>query len=262
MKNGRRIVVKIGTSSLTGEGGSINLRRIDELAKVLSGVRNEGNSVVLVTSGAVGVGSSVLWNGVRPSELDGLQAAAAVGQIRLMHIYDKLFGEFGVPVAQVLLTRGNVENEIQRRNCLNAFERLLSLGVIPIVNANDVVNTDEIKELAGFRDNDNLSAVVAELIGADMLIFLTDADGLFDSNPHSNPNAKLIPRVSEVTPEMYANCEGKSTLGTGGMTSKLRAAERMLAIGKEAAIMNSERPSQIYELLAGAGVGTIFSAKK
>ena len=261
MEKGKRIVVKIGTSSLTGEGGSINLRRIDELAKVLSGVRNAGNSVVLVSSGAVGVGSSILWNGERPSELDGLQAAAAVGQIRLMHIYDKLFAEFGVPVAQVLLTRNNVENEVQRRNCLNAFERLLSMGVIPIVNANDVVNTDEIKELAGFRDNDNLSAVVAELIGADILVFLTDADGLFDSNPHSNPDAKLIPRVSEVTPEMYANCEGKSAMGTGGMTSKLRAAERMLAQGRETVIMNSAAPARIYELLDGEQVGTIFVAE-
>ena len=262
MKNGKRIVVKIGTSSLTCEGGSINLRRVEELARVLTGVRNEGNGVVLVTSGAVGVGSSVLWNGERPSELDGLQAAAAVGQIRLMHIYDKLFGEYGAPVAQVLLTRNNVENEVQRRNCLNAFERLLSLGVIPIVNANDVVNTDEIKELAGFRDNDNLSAVVAELIGADMLIFLTDADGLFDSNPHTNPVAKLIPHVSAVMPEMYANCEGKSSLGTGGMTSKLRAAERMLAAGKETVIMNSDQPARIYELLSGAEVGTLFAAER
>ena len=260
MKNGKRIVVKIGTSSLTGEGGSVNLRRIDELAKVLSGVRNMGNSVVLVSSGAVGVGSAMLWNGERPSELDGLQAAAAVGQIRLMHIYDKLFSEFGVPVAQVLLTRNNVENEVQRRNCLNAFERLLSLGVIPIVNANDVVNTDEIKELAGFRDNDNLSAVVAELISADMLVFLTDADGLFDSNPHSNPSAKLIPRVTEVTEEMYANCEGKSAMGTGGMASKLRAAERMLAQGRETVIMNSANPSLIYEMLDGREVGTVFAA--
>ena len=261
MKKGKRIVVKIGTSSLTGAGGSMNLRRIDELAKVLSGVRNAGSSVVLVSSGAVGVGSAVLWNGERPSELDGLQAAAAVGQIRLMHIYDKLFSEFGVPVAQVLLTRNNVENEVQRRNCLNAFERLLSLGVIPIVNANDVVNTDEIKELAGFRDNDNLSAIVAELISADMLVFLTDADGLFDSNPHSNPSAKLIPRVTEVTPEMYANCEGKSALGTGGMTSKLRAAERMLAQGRETVIMNSANPSLIYELLDGKEVGTVFAVE-
>jgi glutamate 5-kinase len=261
MEKGKRIVVKIGTSSLTGEGGSVNLRRIDELAKVLSGVRNTGNSVVLVSSGAVGVGSAMLWNGVRPTELDGLQAAAAVGQIRLMHIYDKLFAEFGVPVAQVLLTRNVVENEVQRRNCLNAFERLLSLGVIPIVNANDVVNTDEIKELAGFRDNDNLSAVVAELISADMLIFLTDADGLFDSNPHSNPNAKLIPRVTEITAEMYESCDGKSALGTGGMTSKLRAAERMLAQGRETVIMNSANPALIYELLEGKQVGTVFAAE-
>lgn len=262
MANGKRIVVKIGTSSLTGEGGNVNIRRIDELAKVLSGVRNEGNQVVLVSSGAVGVGSSILWSGKRPEELDGLQAAAAVGQIRLMHIYDKLFAEFGVTVAQILLTRNNVENEVQRRNCLNAFERLLSMGVIPIVNANDVVNTDEIKELVGFRDNDNLSAVVAELIGADMLIFLTDADGLFDSNPHTNPDAQLIRRVECVTPEMYANCDGKSTLGTGGMTSKLRAAERMLAAGKEAVIMGSGTPERIFELLDGGEVGTLFSAKR
>lgn len=262
MKKGKRIVVKIGTSSLTGENGSVNLRRIDELAKVLSGIRNEGNEVVLVTSGAIGIGNSLLGVEKRSEEVDRLQAAAAVGQIRLMHIYDKLFSEFGTVVAQVLLTRGVIEHERQRENCLNTFERLLSLGVIPIVNANDAIATDEIESGdSGFGDNDNLSAVVAELIDADLLVFFTDADGLFDSNPNENPNAKMIPLVSEITAEMYANCSGKSKLGTGGMTAKLRAAEKMLSKKKELVIMNSAKLSALYDLLDGKAVGTLFSAQ-
>lgn len=257
----KRIVVKIGSQSLAEKDGRINLRRIDVLAKVLSGICNEGNEVVLVTSGAIGIGNSVL--GVSRGEgLDTLQAAAAVGQIRLMHIYNKMFSEYGTTVAQILLTRGVTDNEVSRKNCLNAFNKLLSMNVIPIVNANDVVTTDEIESAdGGFGDNDNLSAIVAELIGADKLIFLTDADGLFDSNPHENPDAKLVPYVTEVTEEIYANCAGKSKLGTGGMTAKVRAAEKMLAAGTDTVIMNSANPEKLYDLMNGESVGTLFSAK-
>lgn len=261
MKDKKRIVIKIGSQSLAEKDGRINLRRIDVLAKVLSGICNEGNEVVLVTSGAIGIGNSVLRIDKRDS-LDKLQAAAAVGQIRLMHIYDKMFSEYGTTVAQILLTKGVTDNEVSRKNCLNTFNRLLSMNVIPIVNANDVVTTDEIESAdGGFGDNDNLSAIVADIIGADMLVFLTDADGLFDANPHENPNAKLVTKVTEVTREIYSNCDGKSALGTGGMTAKVKAGEKMLAKGIDMVIMNSSHPEKLYDLMNGESVGTLFSVK-
>lgn len=268
MMNGekkKRIVIKVGTSTLTHGPGRPNLRSIEMLARVLSDIKNMGNEVVLVSSGAIGVGVGMLHMDERPTELRLKQAAAAVGQCELMHLYDKFFSEYGQVTGQILLTYDNVDNSFSRENLENTFSTLLELGVIPVVNENDSVSTNEIEtgEHKIFGDNDTLSAIVAKLCNADLLVLLSDIDGLFDSDPHTNPDAKLIPVVSEINEETRNAAGGVGNpLATGGMWTKISAATIACEAGIDMVIMNGAAPEKLYDLLQGKPVGTLFLAKK
>lgn len=262
IKNHKRIVVKVGTSTLTYSNGNINLSRIEKLTRVLSDLMNSGKEVVLVTSGAVGVGVNKLKLKERPKTIKEKQAAAAVGQSELMHIYGKFFGEYSHIVGQVLLTRDVVEDEHIRENVVNTFETLIENKVIPIVNENDTVAIDEIENIVRFGDNDNLSAIVAELVSADLLIILSDIDGFYDSDPRKNPNSKLIKTVEEITPELEACAGGAgSNLGTGGMATKLTAAKRAISVNCNMILANGENPSLLIDIVEGKEVGTLFMKK-
>jgi len=254
----KRIIVKVGTSTLTYANGKINLRRFELLCKVLSDLHNSGKEVVLVTSGAIGVGVGKLNLPERPTETRMRQALAAVGQCELMFMYDKMFTEYNNTVAQVLLTGDDVNRPISRHNVENTFEALLSMGIIPVVNENDTVGTDE---LVGQRigDNDNLSSIVAELVKADLLVILSDIDGLYDSDPRKNADAKRIPHVERVTEELFALAgDAGSSRGTGGMVTKLQAARRAGEAGIACCIMSGENPADLYRLLEGEEIGTLF----
>lgn len=262
IKNHKRIVVKVGTSTLTYSNGNINLSRIEKLTRVLSDLMNSGKEVVLVTSGAVGVGVNKLKLKERPKTIKEKQAAAAVGQSELMHIYGKFFGEYSHIVGQVLLTRDVVEDEHIRENVVNTFETLIENKVIPIVNENDTVAIDEIENIVRFGDNDNLSAIVAELVSADLLIILSDIDGFYDSDPRKNPNSKLIKTVEEITPELEACAGGAgSNLGTGGMATKLTAAKRAISANCNMILANGENPSLLIDIVEGKEIGTLFMKK-
>jgi len=256
----KRIVFKVGTSTLCHSGKGLNFRNIDMLAKVLSDIKNEGNDVILVSSGAIGAGVAKLGLSERPVDIRKKQAAAAVGQLELMHIYDKLFGEFGTTVGQVLLTRDDVDRPTVRLNLNGTFESLLSMGVIPIVNENDSVCIEEIEsEHKVFGDNDTLSAVVATLVEADLLIILTDIDGLYDSDPSKNADSKLIPVVNEITDEIIAIAGGTgNAFGTGGMATKITAARLAGENGIETVITNGAVPQNIYDIINGGETGTRF----
>ena len=258
--NNKRIVFKVGTSTLCHGGKGLNFKNIEGLARVLSDIKNEGHEVILVSSGAIGAGVSKLGLQERPGEIRMKQAVAAVGQLELMHIYDKLFGEYGATVGQVLFTRDDVDRPAVRQNLCGTFESLLSLGVIPIVNENDSVCIEEIEsEHKIFGDNDTLSAVVAALVGADMLVILSDIDGLFDSDPHRNPDAELIPHITEINEEIIALAGGtRSSLGTGGMATKLTAAQIAGDSGIVTVIMNGSKPQNLYIAIHGGDVGTRF----
>jgi len=257
IKNARRIVVKVGTSTLTHENGGTNLRLLSQLSRVLTDLCNAGKQVTLVTSGAMGVGIGKLGLSERPKDTPGRQASAAVGQCILMAMYDRIFWEYNQLVAQLLLTRHDTERPESRRNLQNTFERLLAMGVLPIVNENDSVAVEELEDI--FGDNDNLSAIVAKLIDADLLILMTDTDGLFDANPRDNSDAKIIPFVPEVTDEVLSLADGKGTArGTGGMMTKLLAAGLATGAGIPAVIVNGSAPERLYELLEGKAVGTVF----
>ncbi len=259
MANTKRIVVKVGTSTLTYDTGKINIRRIEQLSQVLSDLNHSGCEVVLVTSGAVGVGMSKLGLDKKPDTVRGKQAASAVGQGELMSMYEKFFGEYGCKVAQVLLTKNVLVEEQLRSNALNAFRTLLDWQVIPIVNENDVISTAELE----FGDNDTLSAVVAELISADVLIILSDIDGLFDKNPSVYHDATLVPVVTEVTDALMQTAGDAGTKrGTGGMVTKLIAAKKAMQAGVDMIITNGKDPKVIYDVLEGACVGTKFVAKQ
>ena len=258
-----RIVVKVGTSTLTYDNGNINLTRIERLTRVLSDLMNSGKEVVLVTSGAVGVGVNKLKLKEKPTSIKEKQAVAAVGQCELMHIYSKFFGEYSHIVGQVLLTRDVVEDDHIRENVVNTFETLLENGIIPIVNENDTVAIDEIENIVRFGDNDNLSAIVAQLVSADLLIILSDIDGFYDSNPKEKPNAKLIKQIDEITEEIEACAGGAgSSLGTGGMATKIAAAHKATKAGVNMVLANGEEPSIISDILEGQEVGTLFTAKR
>lgn len=255
----KRIVVKVGTSTLTYENGKMNLRRMEALCKVLSDLQNAGKEIVLVTSGAIGVGVGKLGLREKPSETRGKQAAAAVGQCELMFMYDKLFGEYNHTVAQVLLTRRVVENEHSKQNVINTMDTLLEMGVIPIVNENDTVAIDELVG-ANYGDNDTLSAIVATLVHADLLILLTDIDGLYDADPHTDPNARKIARLTAVDDAVLALAGGAgSKRGTGGMQTKLQAAQLTLQADIPLVIMQGDEPALIYSLLEGEPVGTLIA---
>lgn len=257
-----RIVVKVGTSTLTYDNGNINLTRIEKLTRVLSDLMNSGKEVVLVTSGAVGVGVNKLKLKEKPTSIKEKQAVAAVGQCELMHIYSKFFGEYSHIVGQVLLTRDVVEDDHIRENVVNTFETLLENGIIPIVNENDTVAIDEIENIVRFGDNDNLSAIVAQLVSADLLIILSDIDGFYDSDPRKNPNSKLIKTVEEITPKLEACAGGAgSSLGTGGMATKLTAAKRAINAGCNMILANGDNPSILLDITEGKEIGTLFIKK-
>lgn len=262
IKKCNRIVIKVGTSTLTYDNGNINLTRIEKLTRVLSDLINRGKEVVLVSSGAVGVGVNKLKLKEKPKSIKEKQAAAAVGQCELMHIYSKFFGEYSHIVGQVLLTRDVIEDDHIRENVVNTFETLLENKIIPIVNENDTVAIDEIENIVRFGDNDNLSAIVAELVRADLLIILSDIDGFYDSDPRKNPNSKLIKTVEEITAELEACAGGTgSNLGTGGMATKLTAAKRVISANCNMILANGENPSLLIDIVEGKEVGTLFMKK-
>lgn len=256
----RRIVVKVGTSTLTYENGKVNLKNMEKLCKVLSDLHNSGKQVILVTSGAIGVGVGKLKLTERPKETRYKQALAAVGQCELMFLYDKFFGEYNNSVAQILLTKDIVLNEHSKQNVVNTFQTLLEMGIIPIVNENDTVATDELIG-ANFGDNDNLSAIVADLVGADLLIILTDIDGLYETDPRKDKNAKKIKLVEHIDDHIREIAGGSgSNRGTGGMSTKITAAAAATSAGINTCVMKGDDPSIIYKLLDGEEIGTMFLA--
>ena len=250
-----RIVVKVGTSTLAHETGKLNIKRTGELCRVLSDLKNAGNEVILVSSGAIGMGVGKLGLHEKPKDIPTKQAAAAVGQCELMYTYDRMFTEYGHTVAQILLTGSDLSAEDRHENFNNTLSRLLELGALPVINENDTIATEEIK----VGDNDTLSAMVAVSIDADLLILLSDIDGLYTADPHKDQNAKLIPKVDALTPEIMGlgGREG-SSLGTGGMKTKLHAAEICMDAGCGMIIMNGTDPSRLYDLFDGVEVGTHF----
>ena len=257
-KNCKRIVVKVGSSTLTHATGQLNLRRIESLVKVLSDLKNTGMEVVLVSSGAVSAGIAKSALGHRPYSLEEKQAMASIGQSELMKIYDKFFSVFGHKVAQILMTRDVIDNPIRRTAAENTFNTLLRMGCIPIVNENDAVSTDELTKFGG---NDILSAHVANLCRAEMLINLSDVEGLYDSDPRKNPEAKLVSRVENID-DILSFAGGAGTdRGTGGMEAKLTAAKMVTENGIPMFIMNGSDPEILYRLLDGECVGTYFTAK-
>lgn len=258
MTEKKRVVVKVGTSTLTYDTGKINIRRIELLSRVISDLNHSGFEVVLVSSGAIGVGAGKLGFSKRPVTTQGKQAASAVGQSELMSMYGKLFAEYGCQVAQLLITKNVLEDVERRTNAVNTFQTLLDWHVIPIVNENDAISTAEIE----FGDNDTLSAVVAELIGAELLIIMSDIDGLFDKDPAVNSDAKLISEVKSITPELMKSAGGAGTgRGTGGMVTKLIAAQNAMEAGVDMVIVNGSDPNIIYDVLNGETVGTKFTVK-
>lgn len=262
IKSHKRIVVKVGTSTLTYSNGNINLSRIERLTRVLSDLMNSGKEVILVTSGAVGVGVNKLKLKEKPKTIKEKQAAAAVGQSELMHIYGKFFGEYSHVVGQVLLTRDVVEDNHIRQNVVNTFETLIENGVIPIVNENDTVAIDEIENIVRFGDNDNLSAIVAGLVSADLLIILSDIDGFYDSDPRKNPDSKMIKEVKFITKELEECAGGAGTsLGTGGMATKLTAAKTATNAGVDMVLANGEDPKILLDIINGEEIGTLFIKK-
>lgn len=258
MKPVKRIVVKVGTSTLTYETGKTNIRRLMKLCSVLADLHNAGLDVVLVTSGAIGVGVGKLGLNEKPQDIPGRQAAACVGQTELMFMYDKFFSEYGQKIGQLLVTKSDFEQPERRENLSNAFQKLFEYGAIPVVNENDSVATEEIV----YGDNDSLSAIVAVLTGADLLVILTDIDGLFDANPHEDPDARLIPVVETITPEIEALCGGAGTSrGTGGMLTKVHAAKTATAAGIPVVVMNGSAPQDLYRVIDGHQTGTLFLGK-
>ena len=254
-----RIVVKVGTSTLAHSGGRLNIRRVELLCKVLSDIKNAGHQVILVTSGAIGMGVGKLGLPGRPSDMPGKQAAAAVGQCELMYTYDKLFSEYSHVVAQLLLTAGDIGDKRRSSHVHDTLERLLELGALPIINENDAVATDEIGIQTTIGENDSLSAIVARLEDADLLILLSDIQGLFTADPKKDPTARLIPVVEAITPELLSLAGGAgSTLGSGGMATKLRAAQIVMEAGIDMVITNGENPETLYDVVAGKGIGTRF----
>ena len=252
-----RIVVKVGTSTLAHPGGRMNIRRVELLCKVLSDLKNANCEVVLVSSGAIGMGVGKLGLAGRPEDMPGKQAAAAVGQCELMYTYDKLFSEYNHTVAQILLTADDIQDS-RRKNYV-----LLQWGVLPIINENDAVAIDEIGINTTIGENDTLSAIVAKLVDADLLVLLSDIDGLYTADPRQDENATLIPEVTAITEEILSLAGGSGTsLGSGGMATKLKAANVAMQAGIDMVITNGENPENLYALLEGKPIGTRFVGKK
>lgn len=254
-----RIVVKIGTSTLAHPSGHLNIRRVESLCRVLSDIKNAGHDLILVSSGAIGMGVGKLGLRQRPQDIPTKQAAAAVGQCELMYTYDKLFGEYHHTVAQLLITGDDTANETRHRNFTNTLNRLLELGALPILNENDTVATEEIV----IGDNDTLAAIVAKSVQADLLILLSDIDGLYTADPHAHPEARLLHRVTRIDDSIRKLAGVSSTAqGTGGMVTKLRAAEICLGCGCEMVIANGNNPAALYDIVEGKPVGTRFVGER
>ena len=255
-----RIVGKIGTSTLAHPTGLLNVRHVEELVKVLSDLKNAGNEIVLVSSGAIGMGVGKLMLPGRPADMPTKQAAAAVGQCELMYTYDKLFAEYNHTVAQVLLTGEDIHNDLRRKNMCNTINRLLELKALPIINENDAVATDEIGVENTIGENDTLSAIVAKLVEADLLILLSDIDGLYTADPHKDPNASLISLITVIDDSVRALAGGSAgDQGTGGMMTKIQAAEICMNCGCEMIITNGNNPENLYLIMEGEPVGTTFA---
>ncbi len=254
-----RIVVKVGSSTLSHSTGNLNIRRMESLCRVLSDIKNAGHEILLVSSGATGMGAGKL--GLRKNETDiaDKQAAAAVGQCELMYTYDRLFQQYNHVVAQVLLTRFDVENATGRENLGNTFSRLLDLNVLPVINENDSVATEEFF----IGENDQLAVQVASIVQADLIVLLSDIDGLYTADPRRDPDARLISRVEEITPELEACAGGTgSDLGSGGMSAKVSAAKSAMEAGYDLIIANGVHPEILYDIIEGKRVGTLFSADR
>ncbi len=259
LKNITRIVVKVGTSTITHSSGKINVRRMEQLVRVLSDLQNMGKEIILVSSGAIGVGMGKLGLEEKPTSVRQKQALAAIGQVGLVAIYDKFFKEYGYNTGQVLLTKFILEDELRYNSAKNAFQTMIDYKVIPIVNENDVISTYEIE----FGDNDTLSAHIAALTNAELLVIFSDIDGFYDSDPRDNPNAKIIPIVEEITEEVKSLAGGAGTRrGTGGMRTKLSAAEFLRSNGIDLIITNGEHPEKLYDIIEGKPTGTLFIGKK
>ena len=256
----KRIVVKVGTTSLTYKNGRMDLKKIENLAWVLTDLKNRGKDIILVSSGAIAVGADRLGLSERPRNIVGKQAASAVGQAVLMQIYQRFFMEYNQKVAQILITKGIFDHEIKRRNARNTMEELIKLGVIPIVNENDTVAIEELNE---FSDNDTLSAYVAKLIGSDLLIILSDIDGMYKKDPNINENAEIIHTVFGVDDDIYSIAGGSnSALGTGGMITKVKAAKFVNDSGIDMIMASGEKPEIIFDIIDGKEIGTLFLAEK
>lgn len=265
MKTTQRIVVKAGTSTLTHESGAPNMRRMEQLSRILADLRGFGHEVILVFSGAIAAGTSRLGLEARPCELRMKQAAAAVGQCRMMHIFDQLFSEYNQSAAQILLTEDDVKDPVRSEHLQGTFSALLEMGVIPVVNENDSVSSAEIEtgqhKILG--DNDSLSAIVARLCKADLLVLLSDIDGLYDRDPRTHAAARLIHRVDSLTPEILDMAGGAgSWRGTGGMATKLSAARIAMSAGCTMVIANGAAPENLYGIVEGKDIGTRFTARK
>lgn len=260
----KRIVIKVGTSTLMYPNGSINLKRIERLAFVLTDLKNRGKEIILVSSGAVGVGMNMMQLAERPVTIPEQQAVAAVGQSELMNLYSNFFMTYGQVIGQILMTRDIVEFPESRMNALNTFEQLLKTGIIPIVNENDTVAVEEMDHLTKFGDNDQLSAIVAEITSSDLLIMLTDVDGFYDKNPSAHEDAELFTEISDITDEHYQQSGGQgSRFGTGGMATKLKAADYVLQLEHhtQMVLTNGDTPDSIFDIVEGKEIGSLFTPK-
>ena len=256
----KRIVIKLGTSTLAHKTGKLNIRRMTNLVRVISDLHNSGREIIMVSSGAVGLGAGKLGLPEKPKDTKTKQAVAAIGQCELMHVYDDMFAKYSVTVAQILLTKAIINNPSHCDNFMNTVEKLVDMGVIPIVNENDTIAIDELELEIG--ENDSLSALVAELSRADLLLILSDIDALYDDDPRSNPDAKPIPLVEKITPEIEAVAGGAGTsLGTGGMSTKITAAKIATNAGIDMIIMNGKDPEMLYDLFEDKEIGTLFKAQ-
>ncbi|MDY3791767.1 MAG: glutamate 5-kinase [Oscillospiraceae bacterium] len=256
----KRIVIKVGTSTLTHKTGRLNIRRMERLVKTLADIQNSGREIILVSSGAIGLGMSKMGLRERPTDTPMKQACAAVGQCELMYMYDKLFGEYNLNVAQILLTRYILETP-RKNNVENTFYKLIEHNIIPVVNENDTVAIDELELAVG--ENDSLAAHVGMFCHADLLVIMSDIDGFFDGDPRSNPEAKLIPVVDKIDDKIRALAgDAVSGLGSGGMITKINAAEIAMEAGFDMAIVNGRNPDILYDLFDGKSVGTVFLANK
>ena len=265
IRNRKRIVIKIGSSSLMHKDtGRLNLRKIEKLVRTLVDLKNSGKDVILVSSGAIAVGRTAIGLHERPDELPVKQACAAIGQAKLMMVYQKIFAEYSAIAAQVLMTKTTVVNDTSRKNAENTFNELLKLGAIPTVNENDTVSTYEIKQVQTFGDNDRLSAIVTSIVGADMLILLSDIDGLYTDDPNSNPDAKFIDQVDKIDDNLLdmGKTTSGSSVGTGGMATKLIAARIATSSGADMVIANGNNIDNITGIMAGEDVGTLFVSDK